>query len=768
MSVLLLWLPISVLGQSSSGVKYQAVARGASGEPIVNTSLFVRMSILDGGENGIVVYREIHKVKTNEFGLINLVLGQGVKEVSSFEQIPWATGTKWVWIEMNMDNNGFITIGKSEMLSVPYALYALNAGNTSAPSADTSASNELITRFDFDPVTGTLSVEEAGNRYTVVLNTDNDNLSNNFLSDLADVQANPHQNHVLKWDGARWVSASDSAYFQNLAIINHLLTLTDGNAISLAGYLDNTDEQVINFNQQTNTITLTNGGQIDLSTVANRGVSGVVFDPNTKMLTLQTLGGGYSVDLSSLVGGAQSISLAGDTLKLSDGGGEVILPLMQGPTGSVGPQGTKGDPGVAGATGGVGPAGIDGLPGATGAQGPKGDPGIAGAQGPMGATGAQGIAGATGAVGPQGIPGIQGLKGDTGPIGPQGLNGSDGINGIDGANGQDGLPGVMGTTGATGPAGSANINGTVGYLIKFTPDGISGSNSALFENNGRVGLGTIIPTAKLHINAPAGTDPLQIDLNGTSKLSVLNNGKIIIGTVTNPICGVEIGGNSSTISARSQNYHTRGTGFSSVGNNVAGLYLSNGSGIASTGFGIGVAGFARDNSNTAFGGYFINDNSYAYVGGWNFDASTNMFTPYKIIGNGAVSTIVDDVAGNKVTMFCPESPEVLFQDYGMGQLVNGQVVIDIDPTFAKNILVDAAHPLKVFIQLEGDCNGVFVANKSANGFTVTELASGTSNTSFSWMIVATRKNEMIGTKEASYDVRFPAAPAMLESGQLDR
>ncbi len=770
-------MPTFGWAQAPQGIKYQAVARDASGQPLQNSNVFIRMSIIDGGEHGVIVYTETHKARTNDLGLLNLVLGQGKPSVGAFDQIDWAYGNKWVWIEMNIENNGYVTIGKSEMLSVPYALYALNSGNSAAITTDTSSTNELITRFDYDPATGKLSIEEAGNSYHVLLPLDEDDLSNNFLNDLANVQANPLQNHVLKWDGARWVSASDSAYFQNLAIINHLLTLTDGNAISLAGYLDNTDEQELSFDNQTNTLTLTNGGQVDLTSLANRGVNDVVFDPNTKMLTLQTLGGGYSVDLSSLVGGAQSITLAGDTLRLSDGGGEVVLPIMQGPTGAtgpVGPQGIKGATGAIGATGAQGPMGPKGTDGAIGPQGLKGDPGIAGPQGPTGATGAtglQGPKGEPGLAGPQGIQGLQGdpgiagpqglqgIKGDTGPMGPTGPAGADGINGIDGLDG---------ATGATGPAGSANINGTVGYLVRFTPDGISGGNSGLYDNGSRIGLGTIIPTAKFHINAPAGTNPLQVDVNGTSALSVLSNGRVLIGSVSNQLYPMEIGGTRSTVLARAQNYHTRGTGFSSVGNNVAGLYLNNGSGFAGTGFSIGVAGFARDNTNTAFGGYFINDNSYAYVGGWNFDASTNMFTPYKIIGNGAVSTIVEDTAGKKVTMFCPESPEVLFQDYGMGELVNGTVQINIDPTFAKNILVDADHPLKVFIQLEGDCNGVFVSNKSASGFTVTELAGGQSNVSFSWMIVATRKNEMIGGKEASYDVRFPTAPLMQEQVQMEK
>lgn len=773
--------------QAPQGIKYQAVARDAAGKPMANQNIFVRLSILDGGDEGHTAYAELHKVQTNEFGLINLVLGGGMVQNGVFKDITWQTGNKWVWIEMSVDNGSFVTIGKSEMLSVPYALYALNTGDANS-SADTSATNELITRFDYDPATGVLSIVEAGNSYSVTLDTERDNLSDNSINDLADVQTTPYPNHVLKWDGSKWVSAADSAYFQNLAIINHLLTITGGNAISLAGYLDNTDEQELSFDTQTDILSLTNGGQVDLSSISNAGVAGVDFDPTTKILTLQTLGGGYTVDLSTLITAPQTLTLAGDTLKLTDGG-EVVLPVMQGPrgadgvpgiTGAVGPQGPKGDTGAVGATGATGATGIagpqgpTGLTGATGAQGVQGIQGSTGPQGPTGLTGATGATGAQGPQGIQGEPGPQGPMGATGstgaqgPQGPTGAAGPMGAQGLPGVDGIDGTAGTVGPTGATGATGAANINGTEGYVIKFHPDGISGGNSLLFDNGTNLGIGTTAPLSRLHIAAPNGTNAFQVNVNSIARFSVLGNGRVVIGNVTNPICSIEMGGNSNTLIARSQNYHMNGTGFSGVGNNVAGLHLSTGSGLAGTGFKIGVAGFARNNANTAFGGYFINDNSYAYVGGWNFDAATNLFTPYKIIGNGAVSTIVEDVAGNKVTMFCPESPEVLFQDYGMGQLVNGKAEIKIDPTFAKNILVDAQHPLKVFIQLEGDCNGVYVTDKTANGFTVSELAGGKSNTSFSWMIVATRKNETINGKEASYDVRFPYAPAMIEQGELEK
>ncbi|MGJ8594196.1 MAG: hypothetical protein ACSHXF_16725 [Aquaticitalea sp.] len=116
-------------------------------------------------------------------------------------------------------------------------------------------------------------------------------------------------------------------------------------------------------------------------------------------------------------------------------------------------------------------------------------------------------------------------------------------------------------------------------------------------------------------------------------------------------------------------------------------------------------------------------------------------TIYKILGFGIVSTIVKDTNDADRIMVAPESPEALFQDYGIGQLINGYVKIDLDPILSKNIAVDEHHPMKVFIQLEGECNGVYVTNKTATSFEVHELNGGSSNTTFSYQIIANRANE---------------------------
>jgi hypothetical protein len=85
-------------------------------------------------------------------------------------------------------------------------------------------------------------------------------------------------------------------------------------------------------------------------------------------------------------------------------------------------------------------------------------------------------------------------------------------------------------------------------------------------------------------------------------------------------------------------------------------------------------------------------------------------------------------------------------DYGVGVLKDGFAFIEIDPILQKNIIVNELHPIKIFIQPEGNCNGVFVQNKSVKSFEVVELNNGKSNVSFSYQIVATM-GDQISTDE---------------------
>jgi hypothetical protein len=174
-----------------------------------------------------------------------------------------------------------------------------------------------------------------------------------------------------------------------------------------------------------------------------------------------------------------------------------------------------------------------------------------------------------------------------------------------------------------------------------------------------------------------------------------------------------------------------------------------GSGCAFTGDTIGVVGYSFGNppGGSAAGGYFDNyyGTMYAYV-------ATEFGVGYKINGAGLVATIMETRAGKK-NLFAPESPEPWFEDIGEGQLRNGSSgKIELDPYFLDCITVDDEHPLKVFVQLLGDCNGVYV-KRYDDGFEVVELNDGTSNAEFCYRV--------IGAWKGCEDVRFPDAPPRL-------
>jgi hypothetical protein len=108
-----------------------------------------------------------------------------------------------------------------------------------------------------------------------------------------------------------------------------------------------------------------------------------------------------------------------------------------------------------------------------------------------------------------------------------------------------------------------------------------------------------------------------------------------------------------------------------------------------------------------------------------------------LAGTGTKSCIVKTSQGPTL-LYCQESPENWFEDFGDGRLENGTAHIDLDPLYLETVTIDDDHQMKVFVQLEGDCNGVYVS-KGSNGFEVIELNKGTSNVPFSYRVVAKRK-----------------------------
>ncbi|MFN3916094.1 MAG: hypothetical protein ACK4K0_00005, partial [Flavobacteriales bacterium] len=130
------------------GISYQAVMRDNTGQPLASQAITVRFSVRQNAPNGAIHWQEIHAVTTNQYGLFLANIGQGTStgtgSLASFSAIDWSTGVYFVEVEGN-DGGGFVNLGTSQLLSVPYALHARTVEIDEVNDADNDPTNELQT-----------------------------------------------------------------------------------------------------------------------------------------------------------------------------------------------------------------------------------------------------------------------------------------------------------------------------------------------------------------------------------------------------------------------------------------------------------------------------------------------------------------------------------------------------------------------------------------------------------------------------------------------
>jgi hypothetical protein len=118
--------------QTPEKISYQAVIRNATNQLVPNQAIGMRVSVLQGSVNGAAVYIETHTKTTNVNGLVSLEIGNGQIVNGNFSLIDWSNGPFFIKTETDINGGTNYTItGTSQMLSVPYALYAKNAGKLS-------------------------------------------------------------------------------------------------------------------------------------------------------------------------------------------------------------------------------------------------------------------------------------------------------------------------------------------------------------------------------------------------------------------------------------------------------------------------------------------------------------------------------------------------------------------------------------------------------------------------------------------------------------
>ena len=114
--------------QAPQKMSYQAVVRDAANALMINQEVGIQISLLQGSVSGDAVYVETQAPTTNDNGLFSIEIGAGAVISGSLTTIDWSKGPYFIQTETDPTGGTNYTItGNSELLSVPYALYAQTA-----------------------------------------------------------------------------------------------------------------------------------------------------------------------------------------------------------------------------------------------------------------------------------------------------------------------------------------------------------------------------------------------------------------------------------------------------------------------------------------------------------------------------------------------------------------------------------------------------------------------------------------------------------------
>jgi hypothetical protein len=392
------FLPQQASAQAPDKMSYQAVVRDNGDVLVTNQAVGMRISILQGTASGIAVYEETQTQTTNVNGLVTLEIGTGSFISGDFTTIDWSAGTYFIKTETDPTGGSSYTItGASQLLSVPYALYAKTSGS-SIPGPQGPAGNDGANGIDgLDGSDGADGLDGATGPQGPAGNDGATGPQGPIGLTGATGPQGP-----AGLDGANGADGSDG--------------LDGATGPQGPAGLDGSD-----------------GATGPQGPAGNDGATGPAGNDGAVGAT----------GTQGPTGNDGATGPAGNDGATGPAGND-------GAVGATGTQGPTGNDGAAGATGPQGPAGANGLDGAAGADGTNGTNGAVGATGPQGPAGNDGSDGATGQQGPTGLTGAVGAAGPQGPVGPTGPAGSLGPQGISGVDGADGV-GIAQTLSFTSP-----------------------------------------------------------------------------------------------------------------------------------------------------------------------------------------------------------------------------------------------------------------------------------------------------------------------------
>ena len=126
-----LLLSTITFAQAPEKMSYQAVVRDGSNVLVTGSPVGMQISILQGSSVGSVVYTETQTQNTNVNGLVSIEIGTVTVSLGDFSLIDWSAGPYFIKTETDpTGGSSYTVIGTSQLMSVPYALYAKNSGSS--------------------------------------------------------------------------------------------------------------------------------------------------------------------------------------------------------------------------------------------------------------------------------------------------------------------------------------------------------------------------------------------------------------------------------------------------------------------------------------------------------------------------------------------------------------------------------------------------------------------------------------------------------------
>jgi hypothetical protein len=484
-ALLLFFIPsFQANAQAPDGINYQAVIRNLSGSLIANTTIAIRIQVKQTSASGTIVFQERHSVTTSAQGIVNLVIGQGTLLGGNFSTVNWVNGPYFVSLGVSFTNGtNYLDYGSQQLMSVPYALYAKNAGNqlNQWRYGNTIPAGALGAMGDFylNMTNGNVYYKSAATTWT---------LTGNITGPAGAAGATG----PIGLTGPTGPAGSNGA------------TGPSGPAGA-------------------NGATGPQGTQGVAGATGPTGLTGAT-GPAGAQGTQGVVGPTGPTGATGLTGATGPQGIQGLTGPAGPAGG---------PAGPVGPAGTNGVSAYQSALN-NGYVGTEAawLISLTGATGPAGPTGATGPVGPVGTNGTNGNSAyqsalINGYVGSEAA-WLASLTGATGPAG---------------ATGAAGLPGPQGNQGIQGPAGGGmTVNcGTASntnYTIRGDGSGTyECTNALVITSTGRVGIGTLSPSSSFDLHI--GSSGFLVD--GTSTTSNIL-GRLRIGSSSSSTYDLQVDG----------------------------------------------------------------------------------------------------------------------------------------------------------------------------------------------------------------------------------